>query len=850
MAHPPKDRTSTTGDPAVKEENRGGVAGLAPPLEATKELRTVEGEISGVQHDQTRTTRQDEVPLADGVAAETSRVDPEHDDGASRSLQGHGQSAPMDLDEYSPLEDSPSPAERIRRAPAMEGKRDRVDRRPEGGKEVAREMRMEDASEVVGANLETEPVTPKRPQKRRRKASVAEESDLPIVGEDEDTNGGPSERGPTKIGSARVISGTRVVTRAMTRNRVSSGTQTTQRSLAAFFNKSTQKVKVTPKTTEVLEHGAQQNDLGGRDTSNAVPTPSQQATGSGANPKATPQTALFTFTPRPMQQETTGLKLDLRRLDANWGNQQDGSQTGQKTRPVDGAPLHGPMEPVPTPAPTPTPTPTTHVHHNAGNAGLGMYDNGGGAAQTPMMGHPQSFGNSRSLLPARGTPNPVRLYLKGTAAKEDADIGDATLQFAGSQNHNGASTRPIVPTMVQGYGEAAAAYNMQPQRERHKGPGTLALLYPSTAAKEVSRDEYIAGLTKCPEQGWPLRVKDHPCGFARGVPQEVAQQIHMMPDDSSALILIWGWPRVGAPLPEIMASRLRIAITKFLGGESSFAINPPNVRWYENVKLNALNAPAAYIVAGLSPQAKSALIRQQVVSSREITFFVHPNKMDAPIFVARFHRFPNPDVARRAIFEFFRSEWMYQITIPHLLKAQAGQNASAPAAIFEQWTKTVRPIPAKIPTDAVTWAVNVYCEPPTRHPVAWLAWAEDVRRMQIPIPECDPYVAAFVGHIRCSGCHSADHYDSECLYALVEGWKGDIIGSVANAGGISLPPPPTSGGGNRGPEQRTVAKRGGRNGSGRATNVGDTSGVNQFSRGDIEQAPTGKRGGFGLYPSM
>ena len=59
----------------------------------------------------------------------------------------------MDLDEYSPLEDSPSPAERTRQPPLTEGKRGRGDRKQAQEDNLANEieevMEKEDMGRMV-----------------------------------------------------------------------------------------------------------------------------------------------------------------------------------------------------------------------------------------------------------------------------------------------------------------------------------------------------------------------------------------------------------------------------------------------------------------------------------------------------------------------------------------------------------------------------------------------------------------------------------------------------------------------------------------------------------------------------
>ncbi|KAI0712111.1 hypothetical protein C8Q76DRAFT_693811 [Earliella scabrosa] len=859
MAHMLKDDTPGRKEPPTMEEGGGRAeAWCVLPKDAAKGDGTAGGERGDARdrskHRRSVVTQPGGTKQDGGAASDTPRALTVVT--SKKSAQGEDVRIPMDLDEYSPMADSPSPAERVRRIPVSDSKRGRGDQAEgEAVRALERAERMDDekgdAMEDEDDAVEAPPATPRRPQKRRRKASIVEDSDLPGTGGDELPE--KSQTGSTaNKGTHDDVSQSRVTTRAMLRSMATHGTQTTQRPTIAL-NKALQKTKKTPQTPSVQETAAQKDGpvavgdgtVQVRDVQ--ATSPAETSANQGTNTEMAPPSGAFTFSPAFMKSAPSGVEHDLKKLDAAWGGQLALSLANPAGRPGETAPL---MMTTTELGPTPSVATQGHTPHGGDN-GLGMANPGADATQTPRTAYSMQFEGPKAPFPVRGTPNPVHRFQKDMAAETDADASDAALQFAVPHHYAGLSARPIIPTAVQNYGDAAKSYNLMPQEERAKGHLAPIMLYPSANTKAISGEEYIAGLTKCPDQGWPLRVKDHPCGFARGVPQEVAQQIHTMPEESTILTLVWGWPRVGAPHPEIIAGRLRNTIMNFLGGESGFSVTPPNMRWYEKVKLNALNAPAAYVVAGLSPQARNALIRQQAISAREITFFIHSNKMDAPIFVARFHRFPDPNAARNAIFEFFRSEWMYQITTPLLLKTHAGRDATTPKALFEKWVQTVRPIPARIPTDTAMWAVNVYCEPPTRHPVAWLAWAEDVRRMHIPIPNCGPYVAAFVGHIRCSACHSADHYDTECQYALVEGWKGELVGSVGNATGASLPPPPSSSGGHRPPEPRPAAKRGGRNGAGRGTVAAhDTSGVSQFARTEKEAPLTGAFGGYGLYPSL
>ncbi|KAI0329237.1 hypothetical protein GY45DRAFT_1371785 [Cubamyces sp. BRFM 1775] len=298
--------------------------------------------------------------------------------------------------------------------------------------------------------------------------------------------------------------------------------------------------------------------------------------------------------------------------------------------------------------------------------------------------------------------------------------------------------------------------------------GTLPPLTQTTTAEEriaLLGARGLLAVMRKPPQGWPDRQPMAPCDLER-LPKNRDLERWLATDEAErAVFEVMG---VHARAPNLFSIRKNLN-DKFalITGKPRMTINVPTMN---GTTPGNEDVPTAWLISGLSPDAKRILVEQGTWAMPEITLFFTPTLSVMPTYLLTIDGFRTQDV--RAVEDGIRRALCCDRRLADPLAGALSSGGQANGdlqqrvvAFISKMSIDVRPNP-----DGQTLRAAIWSDPPTFSPGHWRAWRHALCTVQYEVlrgvigTPCQP--------IRCALCHGAGHGASECEYPRLEGWTG------------------------------------------------------------------------------
>ncbi|TFK79468.1 hypothetical protein K466DRAFT_570218 [Polyporus arcularius HHB13444] len=345
-------------------------------------------------------------------------------------------------------------------------------------------------------------------------------------------------------------------------------------------------------------------------------------------------------------------------------------------------------------------------------------------------------------------------------------------------------------------------------------------------------------MMRMPPEGGPRIHNDSAWGPFRGLAKTRVGYILNLPKDRTVKYTVWGSPSATSDPIDVLYGRAQSLISRFLKGATNFRIIAPESEWGRRVAPNALNAPGAWIASELTPAQATALVDQHCLSTPEITIFCTRITLENPQFLFRAGNFisKDPDLILETLRHAFVEPNM-RARITALLRQNPNYAGMDAEHAFLRFLTTIEMDIKEVPTSGMfsrtDTVVAVYCDPPTLNPERWLEWARDFRAMKLQHPQF-LNSANVLPPIRCSGCHSVDHYLDQCEWPEMSDWRAPLPNS-STANSVfdwfsynrSSTPTDRAGPSNSRPHDDSYSRRGGRGNAGGRGGFGRGAGRGQ-----------------------
>lgn len=270
--------------------------------------------------------------------------------------------------------------------------------------------------------------------------------------------------------------------------------------------------------------------------------------------------------------------------------------------------------------------------------------------------------------------------------------------------------------------------------------------------------------TARPAEGHPVIHIDNPLG--RYANMDRAQLTALSEDDTiKAIAMVWG-ARVTSDVAQSNAKQI---------GDTIYALSScrPTVH-IPRKEDQAEDAPIAYVLTDLTPEAAEFLLSGFCFSLPDITFFVLPMGIETPLWVCSLRGFWGFDLTaiRNGIIKQLSNDPDFEALVGRLAANTIAMSTNDPKEAVRLTLNTldVQILHDKRDGNTNDWKVNMYVRPPTTNLSDHLDFRGYMRRQHYTVIRCGTGIPWCP--IPCTGCHGVDHMRGLCPFAQIPGWNG------------------------------------------------------------------------------